>query len=120
MVVLDTNIFVYIANKTLSGETVAGVDIAFATVSKVEALGYMDILAFEERLLRELFEEAAALPLTDSVVEQAILLRQQRKIGLGDAIIAATALEHGYELWTANVKDFRNIGGLKLRNPLEA
>ncbi len=37
---------------------------------------------------------------------------------LGDAIIAATALVRGYELWTANTEDFSHVEGLRLKNPL--
>ena len=34
-----------------------------------------------------------------------------------DAIIAATAIAHGYTLITNNEKDFTNIKGLKIINP---
>ncbi|MGB4117385.1 MAG: hypothetical protein WBK51_12655 [Polaromonas sp.] len=33
---------------------------------------------------------------------------------LGDALIAATALEHGLQLLTGNVKHFNAIDGLKV------
>ena len=46
-----------------------------------------------------------------------ITLRQQKKMSLGDAIIAATALTHALPLVTRNVQDFRHIAGLKLINP---
>jgi predicted nucleic acid-binding protein len=39
-------------------------------------------------------------------------------MSLGDSIIAATALEHGLSLWTANIDDFTHIEGLDLFNPL--
>jgi predicted nucleic acid-binding protein len=41
-------------------------------------------------------------------------------MSLGDAIIAATALENDCVLWTANIEDFAHIDGLRLRNPLKA
>lgn len=42
-----------------------------------------------------------------------------RKYGINllDAIIAATALANGAELFTKNVSDFHNIPDLKIRNP---
>jgi predicted nucleic acid-binding protein len=49
-----------------------------------------------------------------------IRLRQQKKMSLGDAIVAATALERGSELWTANDADFAHIEGLRLHNPLKS
>lgn len=39
-------------------------------------------------------------------------------MSLGDAIIAATALENDLTLATANIKDFKHIEGLKLINPM--
>jgi len=48
----------------------------------------------------------------------AIQFRQQQSMSLGDAIIAATALEHHQTLATRNIKDFDWIDGLKVINPL--
>jgi predicted nucleic acid-binding protein len=47
------------------------------------------------------------------------LLRQQHKIKLPDAIIAATAMAEGLTLITRNSDDFKNINSLKLLNPWE-
>ena len=58
------------------------------------------------------------LPLSLTIAEQAASLRQQRRMGLGDAIIAATAMTHGLALVTHNTEDFRWIGGLELLDPL--
>ncbi len=55
---------------------------------------------------------------SDAIVEQAIHLRQQRKMSLGDAVIGATALTHNLKLATANVKDFAWIKNLEVINPV--
>ena len=39
-------------------------------------------------------------------------------MGLGDAIIAATAMVHNLTLVTHNTEDFRWIAGLELLDPL--
>ena len=52
------------------------------------------------------------------IIQQAILLRQMRKMSPGDALIAATALHFGYELYTRNVTDFNWITGLSIVNPI--
>jgi len=39
-------------------------------------------------------------------------------MSLGDAIVAATALENGAALWASNPTDFAHIEGLALVNPL--
>jgi predicted nucleic acid-binding protein len=118
MVILDTNIFIYLSNGTLSRHIVASTDIANASTTKVEALGFSSIPANELLLLDALFGESYNLALTDSIIERAIKLRQGRRMSLGDSIIAATALEHNLTLWTANIDDFHYIEGLKVLNPL--
>lgn len=49
-----------------------------------------------------------------------IALRQRHPMSLGDAVIAATALEHQVELWTASADDFRRIDELCVANPLSS
>jgi len=57
------------------------------------------------------------LPINESVIEKTILIGQAKKIGLGDAIIAATALVHSLVLISRNISDFKNIPGLKTIDP---
>lgn len=118
MIILDSNIFIYLANGTLNGQIIANIDIAYASITKIETLGFWQIRANELLLLETLFNEAYDLALTDAVVDRAVKLRQAHSMSLGDAIIAATAQEHNYELWTANEEDFNKIEGLRIHNPL--
>lgn len=91
-----------------------------STISVVEVLGYHK-LSEEDRLHFEAFFAAAkVLPVSDAVVARAVSLRQSRKMSLGDALIAATALVFGRELLTRNVKDFAGIPGLLVVDPLAA
>jgi len=53
------------------------------------------------------------------VFRLAINLRQQRNLSLGDALIAATALDEKLIFATHNTKDFGWIEGLQLFDPLE-
>lgn len=118
MVILDSNIFIYLANSGLNRQVIAKQDIAHASITRIEALGFSRIPVNELLLLTSFLNESYNLPLTDSVVERATKLRQAKKMGLGDSIIAATALEHGLTLWTANTDDFARIDGLNVFNPL--
>ena len=117
-IVLDTNIFIYLANGTLAPLKIHGADIIYASVTKVEALGYGSITIREEAYIKELLGIYQQNDLTDTVINRAIGLRVEKKMSLGDAIIAATALDAQCELWTANTKDFEHIFGLQLHNPL--
>ncbi len=119
MIMLDTNIFIYLANNTLSRNIIADTDISHASITKIEALGYSSIPANELLLMEELLSESYSLDLTSSITERSIRLRQAKSMSLGDSIIAATALEHDLKLWTANVQDFSHIHGLNIVNPLK-
>ena len=61
---------------------------------------------------------AVIVPLTEVITQQAIALMESLTLShglqMGDALIAATALEHQLTLLTGNVKHFRAIGGLQL------
>lgn len=83
----------------------------------VEALGFTGITTGEESALRTYFGTCLTYPFDDEVLERAVHLRQRKKMKLGDAIIAATALEYGLPLVTRNTDDFKHIAGLDLRNP---
>jgi toxin FitB len=63
------------------------------------------------------FQIIDVLAVNENIVEKAISLRQQRKMSLGDAIIAATALEYNATLVTRNSSDFDWINNLMLENP---
>ena len=118
MVIFDTNIFIYAGNGSIDISKFEGLEACYASISVIEALGFQQITAAEQRALQRLFEAYENVDLSQSIIEQAVKLRQDRKMSLGDAIVAATALEHDLTLWTANTDDFQHIEGLKLLNPL--
>ncbi len=119
MICFDTNIIIYIVNDSLGSQLITKEPVTYASVTVIEALGYRDIRAVEERRIRELLATLIEAPLTQEVIESAVRLRQLKKMSLGDAIIAATALVHDATLWTANVDDFSHVEGLRLLNPLK-
>ena len=89
-----------------------------SVVTYIEALGYHGLAEDEKRRLLDFFSGGQVLPLNDTIAQQAVSLRQQRRMGLGDAIIAATAMIHNLALVTHNTEDFRWITGLELLDPL--
>ena len=91
---------------------------SISIVSFIEALGYHRLTADAEDYITDLFRGSQILPLTNTIAQQAVALRQQRRMGLGDAIIAATSLTHNLTLVTHNTEDFRWINELQLLDPL--
>jgi predicted nucleic acid-binding protein len=90
---------------------------AIASVTRIEALGFPGISREEEEAIRSFLADSICHSLDDAVIERAISLRQSRKMGAMDAIIAATALEYDLALVTRNTDDFKNVENLKLVNP---
>lgn len=116
---LDSNIFIYGAN----GEDprldaiLDRTDLAAASVTQIETLGFHRLSDFERGWLKIAFDRMRIFALDDEVVARAIALRQERRMGLADAIIAATCLKHHLPLVTRNEDDFKNVNGLRIINP---
>jgi toxin FitB len=92
---------------------------AVSAVSYVEVLGYHRLTEQEQEHFETFFAAATILPLSQDVLEQAVKLRQLRKISLGDALVAGTALVFNRTLVTRNADHFRWIAGLAVLNPFE-
>ena len=118
---IDSNVVIYAGRSGPEVDTARAFIAAHAPtisiISRVEAFGFHQITRGEERLLDALFQTAEILRATDETIEQAIALRQRRRMSLGDALIAATALEHGLGLATRNTDDVAWIAELHVVNP---
>ena len=118
---LDSNVIIYTA-KPQHDEIrrfIDGQPLFVSAISIVGVLGYQSLNSEERIYLERFFETANVLTLSNSVIAQAVTLRQLRRMTLGDALVAATALTHQETLITRNVKDFDWIDGLKVVNPFE-
>ena len=118
---LDSNLLIYAAKPEYRHllDFMQGQPISVSAISKVEVLGYPLLTNEERRCFEGFFREFVVLPISDEIIDAAIGLRQQRKMPLGDSIVAATALCHGLTLVTRNVQDFSGIEGLRLLNPVD-
>jgi predicted nucleic acid-binding protein len=118
---IDSNIIIYASQPEHAGlrEFIAAQAPAVSAVSYVEVLGYHELTATEESLLREFFAVSTMLPIDQNVLDQAVTLRRQQKMSLGDALVAATALVHRLPLATHEVADFAWIDGLTVVDPLD-
>ena len=121
MRLLDSNILIYAAQPGQEAvrEKIFAEPVGVSVATIMEVLGYHLLSSEEEGDLRTLLSALIVFPADIVVAECAVTLRQQRKMGLGEAIIAATALVHGLPLVTRNVDDFKYVAGLKLENPFE-
>jgi predicted nucleic acid-binding protein len=117
---LDSNAIIYSIKPESDAlrQLIAEHNPAVSAVSYVEVLGYHQLTASDKKDFLEFFKTARIISVSQPVLEKAVALRQQRKMSLGDSIIAATALLNDLTLVTANVSDFRWIDNIKLKNPL--
>ncbi|MEH2362801.1 type II toxin-antitoxin system VapC family toxin [Nostoc sp.] len=119
---LDSNIIIYSAqleNAQLR-ELIAEYAAAVSALSYLEVLGYHLLKEEQRQYFEEFFQVAQVLPISQNVLNQAVILRQQKRMTLGDAIIAGTALVYGLTLITRNTDDFRWITQVRLWNPFES
>ena len=67
-------------------------------------------------VITRLLEPFCELVVDRAVAERAGRIRQEARVRLPDALIAATAVEHGMSLATRNRRDFEAVRGLRLRS----
>ncbi|OJW17886.1 MAG: hypothetical protein BGO49_30835 [Planctomycetales bacterium 71-10] len=117
---LDSNLIIYAARPEYPGlrRLIAERAPAVSAVSVVEVPDYHKLSTAERAHFEAFFATAEVLPLDEAVVTRAVSLRQSRRMTLGDALIAATALVFGRELLTHNLKDFAGIPGLTASDPI--
>ncbi|RZK14135.1 MAG: type II toxin-antitoxin system VapC family toxin [Hymenobacter sp.] len=90
--------------------------VSLSVITRIELLTKTQpVVAF--MFMQALVNSVLVLPLDEPVIQQTIALRQQPRIKLPDAIIAATALAHGLLLVARNTSDFQRIPGLMIINP---
>ena len=114
---LDTNVIIEYLSDMLPAEAslaVRKLPVYISVVTKMEILGWYKVNAPTLQQLEKFINQAYVVEINNSVVSNTIYIRQQHKIKLPDAIIAATAIATSSGLVTHNTKDFREIANLKL------
>lgn len=119
---LDSNIVIYCVLPEYADlrQWIFAQKISASDITRLEVLGYHQLTEPDRRDLMRLFELTTIYPVSTLIVDRAIALRQNRKMSLGDAVIAATALEYQRVIVTRNRKDFEWIEGLEVVDPLSA
>jgi hypothetical protein len=120
---LDTNILIYYFNGEMEKcvknkvSEIMRESFQISVISKMEFLGFPFNPQEREQAIK-LIEYATIKPLNDDIVQRVINIRQQKRIKLPDAIIAATAMEYSSVLVTRNTKDFNSLD-LEAFNPFD-
>ena len=93
------------------------IEMTVSAVTKIEILGWINATKEQLQPLYEFMEIVNILPINEAVIEKTIAIRQTKKIALGDAIVASTALVYNLVLISRNTSDFKNIDSLQVIDP---
>ena len=89
-------------------------EVHVSTVSRAELL---TARSTDEARVRLLLAAMTEIPVDTAIAERGGRLRRASSVRLADALIAATAIEHGLTLVTRKVREFDAIRGLRVRAP---
>jgi predicted nucleic acid-binding protein len=117
---LDSNIIIYAAQPEYAAlrQFIESHTPAVSDINYIEVLGYHRLMEGDRQFLEKFFQIAKRLPLSETVVQWAVRLRQRRKMSLGDSIVAGTAIAYERVLVTHNTDDFQWIEEIRLHDPL--
>ena len=121
---LDTNILIYYFNGDMESEVKSKVSTLIRESFQISVISKMEFLGFpfnlqERQKATQLMEYAVIRTLSDEIVQRVIDIRQEKRIKLPDAIIAATAMQYSAILVTRNTKDFKTLA-LETYNPFDS
>lgn len=118
---IDSNIIIYASQKEHASvrKLLSTINFAVSAITTIEVLGYHKLNELQQQYFSALFQQIHILPISQKVIHEAIILRQQKSMTLGDAIIAGTAIAYHLKLITNNISDFEWIQNIDLLNPFE-
>lgn len=118
---LDTNVLIYHIRLALTeeitqqlGEALKAQRAFISVITRIEMLTWKGHTDESLRQTTDLIKLLPELPMSETVIVQAIQIRKAYGLKLPDAVIAATAMAHGLQLMTANESDFRRVASLNL------
>jgi len=111
-VLVDSDVFIDHLRGATSFRS-GGDRVSYSIITRAELFAGRD----DERAMRVFLAGFHEIDLNESIAERAGRLRGDSSLPLSDALIAATAIEHGLTLVTRNRRDFERVRGLKLRSP---
>jgi len=119
---IDTNVVSDYFSAALPTNGMLFMDVVFDDIPNISIISQIELLcwktdAAKEQQVIDFISDSIVFSITPTVITHCVNIHRNKKIKTPDAIIAATAIAHGYILITNNEKDFTNIRGLKIVNP---
>jgi predicted nucleic acid-binding protein len=111
---LDTNIALYLLGGRLAAPLPPG-EYGVSVITEMELLSWPSLTGEEETRINTFLSRLIICDLTPHIRIEAVRLRRVERLKLPDAIVCATALEHGVELWTNDAR-LAKVAGLVCRS----
>ena len=110
---LDINILLYALKGLADVRLYFDIPPSISIVTEIEILGVKELKSSEIKIRETVIEYCQVIPITNSIKKKTINLKRAIKLAVPDALIAATAIEGGFILVTAD-KGFKRIKELSL------
>ena len=119
---IDTNVISDYFSASFPTRGLQFMDFVIDEIPNISVISQIELLCWrtdtaKEQQVKDFIADSVIFNITSNVIAHCVGIRRNKKIKTPDAIIAATAMAHGYTLITNNEKDFANITGLKIINP---
>lgn len=120
MKLLDSKIIIYSGLEKFSffRELFYEENVFISDISILEVLGFSRITPEQEEYFKDVFLIINGISISNEIITEAIRLRKNFNLSVGDTLIAATAKVHNLTLYTNNESDFSSITFLNIVNPL--
>jgi len=115
-IVFDTNVALYQVNGNLAGPLPAA-EYFVSVISRIEMLSFPGLTADEEAGIRLFLSDTTVVGLDDQVEAETVRLRRSTRLKMADAIIVATAIVLGADLYTHDA-NLLKVPGLTASAPL--
>ena len=121
MYTLDTNTIIYYlkddpdAVAVLTDIFSQDTPLYISAVTEIELFGFPMLSDQEAEQIEALLRTVAVIPVDSRIARTAGLIRRTYRVNIADSVIAATALFTGTTLLTRNIRDFRKIPNLSVR-----
>ncbi len=117
---IDSNVIIDFCNGRLSQNSrkfLETIDPEISIITNIELFATKNITEQEHALLERFVAITTIHPINSDLVKTTIDLRQNCRMKLPDALIAATALVFNLTLLSRNVGDFKNVRNLEVIDP---
>jgi len=119
---IDTNVISDFFSASLPVRGMQFMDFVIDDIPNISVISQIELLCWKtdtikEQQVKDFIADSVIFNIKANIIAHCVSIRRNKKVKTPDAIIAATAMAHGYTLITNNERDFANITGLNIINP---